>query len=64
MTDRTWNYKLPGPKDIPVNFRIMFPKNNPNPSGVLQSKGRKLIRNEYKIFHITCNEIKCTFKPA
>lgn len=39
MTNRTWNYKPPGAKDIPLNFRIKFPENNPNPEGVLRSKG-------------------------
>lgn len=41
LTDTTWNYKVPGAQDIPVNFRVEIPKNNPNPVGVLHSKGKQ-----------------------
>lgn len=40
LTDRTWNYKPPGIKDIPADFRIYFRRNSKNPCGVLQSKGK------------------------
>lgn len=40
LTDRTWTYKPPGALDIPIDFRIKFVRNGPNPgSGFLRSKG-------------------------
>lgn len=38
LTNRTWNYKTPGAKDIPIDFRIHLRKNSFNPTGVLRSK--------------------------
>lgn len=38
LTNRSWNYKPPGPKDIPIDFRITFLKNSSNQFGVLRSK--------------------------
>ncbi|KAJ6642124.1 Indole-3-acetaldehyde oxidase [Pseudolycoriella hygida] len=38
LTNRTWTYKPPGVKDIPVDFRIKFLKNSSNTTGVFRSK--------------------------
>ncbi|CAH1116797.1 unnamed protein product [Phaedon cochleariae] len=39
MTNRSWTYKPPGAKDIPLNFRIKFADDNHEATmGVLQSK--------------------------
>ncbi|XP_021699041.1 xanthine dehydrogenase 1 isoform X2 [Aedes aegypti] len=38
VNNRTWNYKVPGAHDIPIDFRIQFLKGSSNPHGVLRSK--------------------------
>ncbi|CAD7078516.1 unnamed protein product [Hermetia illucens] len=37
-TFNTWEYKVPGAKDIPIDFRVKLLQNRPNPYGFLRSK--------------------------
>ncbi|XP_059045056.1 uncharacterized protein LOC131840881 [Achroia grisella] len=39
LTDRTWYYKVPLCKDIPLDIRIQLRRNSYNPLGVVGSKG-------------------------
>jgi xanthine dehydrogenase/oxidase len=38
LNSGTWDYKPPMVKDIPIDFRISFIENKPNPVGILGSK--------------------------
>lgn len=58
LTDTTWDYKVPGAQDIPVDFRIQIPSNNPNPLGVLHSKGKENTFLSYSV-HKFLRVISC-----
>ncbi|XP_062550714.1 uncharacterized protein LOC134215573 [Armigeres subalbatus] len=38
VNNRSWNYKVPGAQDIPIDFRVKFLKGSSNQYGVLRSK--------------------------
>ena len=37
-TNNTWEYKIPGVMDIPIDSRVTLLANAPNPAGVLRSR--------------------------
>ena len=56
LNNGTWHYKIPSTKDIPVDFRITFLDNNPNPSGILgcnfQIDFDSSVKNKTKFFFL------------
>ena len=38
LSNGTWEYKIPTTKDIPMDLRVKFVENKPNPHGVMGSK--------------------------
>lgn len=61
LTDSTWDYKVPGALDIPVDLRVQIPKNNPNPVGVLFSKGNKTNQVFLKLDNGTTRQLSKLF---
>ncbi|XP_043603195.1 indole-3-acetaldehyde oxidase-like isoform X2 [Bombus pyrosoma] len=63
---RTWNYKPPGAKDIPVDFRVYFRRNNSNSLSVLRSKatGEPPLCTSYGVLIAIQNALKSAREDA
>ncbi|XP_067007633.2 uncharacterized protein [Anabrus simplex] len=66
LTNRTWNYKPPGARDIPVEFNVELQGNSPNPVGVLRSKttGEPAVCLSCSVFFAIKNALSSARKDA
>nr|XP_024214404.1 xanthine dehydrogenase-like isoform X2 [Halyomorpha halys] len=66
LTDRTWNYYVPGAKDIPIFSHVILQKNSSNPKGVLRSKttGEPPLAMAFSIVMALRNAVRSARKDA